>query len=108
MEKLLAIKGNRLIVFTTCIGSILEMYDFVIYGFFATVIAKLFFPQNNMSISLLATFGIFAIGYFARPIGGFIFGYLGDMKGRKITLAYSVASMGIPIFIIGILPSYQT
>ncbi|OGT29951.1 MAG: hypothetical protein A3E87_09445 [Gammaproteobacteria bacterium RIFCSPHIGHO2_12_FULL_35_23] len=102
------IKQKKIIVLTTCIGSLLEMYDFVIYGFFATIIAKQFFPPNNMFISLLATFGIFAIGYFARPLGGLIFGHLSDRLGRKSSLVYSVASMGIPIFIIGLLPTYQT
>ena len=65
------------------IGGGLEMYDFVLYIFFAPTLSALFFPKDDHFIGMMATYGIFAMGYFMRPIGGLIFGYLGDKTGRK-------------------------
>ena len=71
------------------IGGGLEMYDFTIYVFFAPIIARLFFPAHNYYISLLDTFSVFTIGYFARPLGAVLFGNFGDKYGRKNTACYS-------------------
>jgi MHS family proline/betaine transporter-like MFS transporter len=60
------------------IGSVLEWYDFAIYGYLAPILGKLFFPASDPVASLLAAFGVFAIGFMARPVGGAIFGYIGD------------------------------
>lgn len=89
------------------IGSGLEWYDFAIYGSLASVIAALFFPNTNHFNAILATFGIFALGFFMRPLGGFIFGHFGDRIGRSHMLIFTVFGMTIPTVMIGLLPSYQ-
>lgn len=88
------------------IGNILEWYDFSLYGYFAPIIAKLFFPATNKVAALLATFGIFALGFLMRPLGAAIFGYYGDRLGRKKTLAIAVILMAIPTTLIGLLPTH--
>ncbi|MGQ3888855.1 MFS transporter [Legionella sp. CNM-1927-20] len=89
------------------LGNILEWYDFSLYGYFAPIIAKLFFPTSDKLLSLLATFGVFATGFIMRPIGALLFGYFGDRHGRKKTLAASIILMAIPTTLIGLLPTYQ-
>jgi MHS family proline/betaine transporter-like MFS transporter len=88
------------------IGNVLEWYDFAVFGYFAPIIGAHFFPSDNPITSLLSAFGVFAIGYFARPIGGIIFGRMGDKSGRKIALQVSVMLMAIPTFLISVLPTY--
>ena len=85
----------------------LEWYDFALYGFFAPFIAKQFFPSDDQVISLLATFGVFAVGFFMRPVGAVIFGIMGDKLGRKRTLEISVIMMAIPTTLIGVLPTHE-
>ncbi len=96
------------ITFASCIGSVLEMYDFVIYIIMASVITKLFFPTSTVYIGLLQVFAIFAVGYLSRPIGGIIFGYISDRLGRQKGLIFSIIIMGVPIFLIGCLPTYHS
>lgn len=91
-----------------CVGNVLEWYDFALYGFFAPIIAKLFFPSDDQISGLLATFGIFAVGFLMRPIGSVLFGYLGDKLGRKKALEISVVMMAIPTTLIGVLPTYES
>jgi len=91
-----------------CVGNVLEWYDFALYGFFAPVIAKLFFPSDNQITGLLATFGIFAVGFLMRPVGSVIFGILGDKLGRKKALEISVVMMAVPTTLIGVLPTYES
>lgn len=93
---------------TTLLGNMIEWYDFALYGYFATVIAKLFFPAQNESLSLLLTFGAFATGFIARPIGGILFGYVGDRFGRRMSLLVSIFLIMVPTSLIGCLPSYQS
>ena len=90
------------------IGNVLEWYDFAIYGYFATQIGRSFFPRQDPVAQLLSAFGVFAIGYLMRPIGGVIVGHIGDTFGRRAALTFSVAAMAIPTFLIGLLPGYQT
>jgi|TARA_B110000967_G_C18812125_1_gene524194 MHS family proline/betaine transporter-like MFS transporter len=89
------------------IGNILEWYDFAVYGFFAVIIGKQFFPSDDPTISLIAAFGAFAAGFLMRPIGAALFGRIGDLYGRKRMLFLSVMLMAIPTFIIGILPNHS-
>ena len=89
-------------------GNILEWYDFTVYGFFATVIGAQFFPNEDKVVQLISAFGIFAAGYLMRPIGGVLFGYIGDRQGRKKALLISVLMMAIPTTLIGCLPTYET
>lgn len=88
------------------IGNVLEWYDFAVFGYFAPIIGIQFFPSNNPVVSLLSAFGVFAAGYFARPLGGVIFGRMGDRAGRKTALQVSVMLMAIPTFLISVLPTY--
>lgn len=99
---------NKLTLLSSVIGSLIENYDFAIYGFFATTLISLFFPDKNPAMNLLLAYAIFSIGYIIRPFGGIIFGYLGDVLGRKAGLLSSIICMGIPLFLMSILPSYAS
>lgn len=87
-------------------GNILEWYDFAIYGFFAPVLVQLFFPAEDPTTSLIASFGAFAAGFLMRPVGGALFGYIGDRVGRKRALNLSVLLMAVPTFLIGLIPTH--
>jgi MHS family proline/betaine transporter-like MFS transporter len=87
-------------------GNVMEWYDFAVYGYFAPVIGRHFFPSDDPSASLIAAFGVFAAGFLMRPIGGLVFGHLGDRIGRKAALTASVLAMAIPTFLIGVLPDH--
>ncbi|MEQ8790307.1 MAG: MFS transporter [Pirellulaceae bacterium] len=88
------------------IGNVLEWYDFALFGYFASVISGLFFPGENQLAALLQTFGVFAVGYAMRPLGGVIFGHIGDRYSRKRALELSVILMAIPTTCLGLLPTY--
>ncbi len=90
------------------IGNVLEWYDFAVYGYFATAIGRHFFPHEDAVAQLLSAFGVFAIGYVMRPVGGAVVGHIGDRFGRRAALTFSVAAMAIPTFLIGVLPGYAT
>src|SRR5260370_7905851 len=91
------------------IGGALEFYDFVIFVFFATVIGKLFFAASLPDwVRQAQTFGIFAAGYLARPLGGIVMAHFGDKRGRKRMLTLSILLMAIPTLLIGLLPTYQS
>lgn len=90
------------------IGNVMEWYDFAIYGYFATIIGKLFFPSDNPAVSLIASFGAFAAGFLVRPIGGLFFGRIGDLYGRQKAMFLSVLVMAIPTVLIGLLPTYNS
>lgn len=87
-------------------GTFLEWYDYTLYGFLSVPFAKLFFPSHTPKIALIETFGIFAIGYLARPIGGLFLGFLGDRLGRKWALVLSIFLMGLSTLAMGCLPTY--
>ena len=88
------------------VGNVLEWYDFSLYGYFAPVIAGLFFPSHNPVASLLGAYGGFAIGFAMRPIGGAVLGHLGDRIGRQTVLILSVVLMGLATTAVGLLPTY--
>jgi len=90
------------------VGNMLEWYDFALFGFFAQQIGAHFFPAHDKTASLLAAFGTFAAGFFMRPVGGALFGWVGDRFGRKQALIWSVLAMAFPSFFIGLLPDTQT
>jgi len=96
--------GQRRNLLAAAIGNVLEWYDFAIYGYFAPVLGKLFFPADDPAASLLAAFAVFAVGYGARPLGGIILGHIADRVGRKPSLILSLTMMGAGTFCIGILP----
>jgi MFS transporter, MHS family, proline/betaine transporter len=99
---------NKKTVAAGAIGNVLEWYDFAVYGYFATAIGRVFFPKEDPIAQLLFAFGVFAIGYLMRPLGGMVIGNIGDRIGRKQALSVSVAAMAIPTFVVGILPGYDT
>ncbi len=88
------------------VGNVLEWYDFAVYGTLAPIIGKLFFPADDPISSLLAAFGVFALGYIARPLGGVLLGHIGDKVGRKRSLILSVMMMGACTTLIGVLPTH--
>ena len=94
------------IVLVTSLGGFLEFYDFIIYALMAGYLADQFFPSNDPYASLLITFATFSAGYLARPLGGLVFGHLGDRYGRKPTFAATVLIMALSTALIGCLPTY--
>jgi len=98
----------RRVIAAGMIGNVLEWYDFAIYGYFAAQIGRQFFPHEDAVAQLLSAFGVFALGYLMRPIGGALIGHIGDRLGRRAALTFSIASMAIPTFLIGLLPGYTT
>ncbi len=90
-------------------GNIVEYYDFGIYAVFATIIGRLFFPGNSDgNIDIILVFTVFSIGFMMRPLGGLIFGYIGDRFGRKRALIISISGMSLSTLGIGLLPTYES
>jgi len=88
-------------------GNALEWYDFLLYASFSSLFAKLFFPSHSYFISMVSTFGVFALGFLIRPLGGIVLGHCGDKLGRRKTLIISVSLMTLATLLISLLPSYQ-
>ena len=97
---------TRRAVGATVIGNALEWYDFVVYSYLATIIAKNFYPADNETVALLATFATFGIGFVARPVGAIIIGRIGDRRGRKAALVLSIMLMAAGTVLIGLIPPY--
>ena len=91
------------------LGGALEFYDFVIYVFYAKIISELFFPAGLSPFwAMLNTYGIFAAGYFFRPLGGVIMAHFGDLLGRKRLFSLSILLMALPTLMIGVMPTFET
>ncbi|MBS0271309.1 MAG: MFS transporter [Proteobacteria bacterium] len=88
------------------IGTALEFYDFALFGLLAPVFSKLFFPKEDPIAALIASYCIFAAGFLIRPLGGVVFGYVGDTFGRKKAMVISIIAMMVPTSLIGFLPTY--
>ena len=105
-----AIEPTRInaIVFASCIGTIIEWYDFLIYATAAALVFnKAFFPTFDPLAGTLAALGSYAVGFLARPLGGALFGHFGDRLGRKSMLVLTLFIMGLSTFCIGLLPTYK-
>ncbi len=95
------------IIAASSAGTLIEWYDFYIFGSLAVTIAELFFPKGAGAAALLSTLATFAIGFVVRPFGAIIFGYLGDRIGRKYTFMVTLLLMGGATFLIGVLPGFD-
>jgi MFS transporter, MHS family, proline/betaine transporter len=97
----------RRIVFSSSIGNALEWFDFLVYGYFATVIAKAFFPSHDEWLSTMLAIGTFGISFLMRPLGAIVLGLYGDRKGRKAALTLAILLMMVGTFTMAVMPSYQ-
>lgn len=98
---------KRFVFFSAVAGNVLEYYDFTVYSVFLVIIGKNFFPATSEFIQTLSSLAVFAVGFIARPIGGIVFGYIGDRYGRKVSLICSMLGMTVPTFSIGLIPSFN-
>jgi len=96
------------IITASAVGTMIEWYDFYIFGSLATIISTEFFPKENAGIAFLATLATFAAGLVVRPFGALFFGRLGDLIGRKYTFMVTLVLMGGSTFAIGLIPNYET
>lgn len=96
------------VIAASSVGTLIEWYDFYIFGSLATVIADQFFPKTNPTAALLSTLATFAAGFIVRPFGALVFGRLGDLIGRKYTFLLTLVLMGGSTFAIGLVPGYAT
>lgn len=90
------------------LGTVLEYFEYAIYGFLAPQLAVHFFSESDATTALLKAFGVFAVGSLSKPLGALIFGYLGDRHGRRVSLRYSMIGISLPTFMVGIIPGYET
>lgn len=101
--------AHRLAGISSMVGTTIEWYDFFIYGAAAALIFnKLFFPNLDPLMGVMAAFATYAIGFIGRPLGGIVFGHFGDKIGRKAMLLTTLIMMGIPTVLIGLLPTYES
>ncbi|CAM5395327.1 MFS transporter [Streptomyces spiroverticillatus] len=99
----------RRVAFSSLLGTVVEYYDFLLYGTVAALVfGTAFFPQASVAAGTIAAFGTFAAGYVARPLGGIIFGHFGDRLGRKKMLVLTMVLMGAASALIGLLPDYRS
>ncbi|MFM0046259.1 MFS transporter [Paraburkholderia sediminicola] len=98
----------RRIVFSSSVGNALEWFDFLVYGYFATIIAKQFFPMQDEWLSTLLAIATFGISFLMRPLGAVVLGVYGDRKGRKAALTLAIALMMVGTFTMAVMPSYAS
>lgn len=96
------------VIMASSLGTLIEWYDFYIFGSLAIVLATKFFPADNPTAAFLSTLATFAAGFVVRPFGALFFGRLGDLIGRKYTFLVTLLIMGFSTFLIGCIPSYET
>jgi MHS family proline/betaine transporter-like MFS transporter len=97
---------RRRVIAASFVGNFVEWFDYAVYGYLAATIATVFFPDSDRTTGLLLTFAVFAISFFVRPLGGLVWGSLGDRLGRRTALSYSILVMSAATFCIALLPSY--
>lgn len=98
----------RSVILASSVGTMIEWYDFYIFGMLSTTISTQFFPKDNPTAALLSTLAIFAAGFIVRPFGALVFGRLGDLIGRKYTFLLTLVLMGGSTFLIGLVPSHDS
>ncbi|MEI8032621.1 MAG: MFS transporter [Chlorobiaceae bacterium] len=102
------VSSTRRVIAASSVGTLIEWYDFYIFGTLAKIISEQFFPKDNPTAALLATLATFAAGFVVRPFGALFFGRLGDLIGRKYTFLVTLVIMGGSTFAIGLVPGYKT
>ena len=100
-------KRDRLVIVASSLGTVFEWYDFFVYGTLAALLGGLFFPSDNPGAALLKSLAAFGVGFGVRPLGAVVFGYLGDIVGRKYTFLVTITVMGLATAGVGLLPSYS-
>src|SRR5262249_4798931 len=98
----------RRVIIAAAVGNVIEWYDFYIFGSLATVLAVKFFDKSHPVAALLSTIALFTAGFLIRPLGAFLFGWLGDRVGRKYTFLITLSGMGIGTGVIGLIPTYES
>ena len=98
----------RRVVIAAAVGNVIEWYDFYIFGSLAAVLSVKFFEKSNPVAALLSTIALFTAGFLVRPLGAFLFGWLGDKVGRKYTFLITLTGMGLGTGAIGLIPTYQS
>ncbi|MFL6244572.1 MAG: MFS transporter [Vicinamibacterales bacterium] len=98
----------RRIIFASGLGTMIEWYDFYIFGSLAVIMSEMMFPQGNPTWALIKTWALFATGFIVRPFGALVFGRVGDLIGRKYAFLVTLTIMGLSTFLIGLLPTYAT
>ncbi|HWD38487.1 MAG TPA: MFS transporter [Fimbriimonas sp.] len=101
------VKGLTKVIAASSTGTLIEWYDFYVYGSLATILATKFFPASNPTTAFLATLGTMWVGFLVRPFGAVVFGRMGDMVGRKHTFLLTLGIMGVSTFAIGLTPEYK-
>src|SRR5688500_12996661 len=98
----------RRIIFASGLGTMIEWYDFYIFGSLAVVMSELMFPAGDPTWALIKTWALFATGFIVRPFGALVFGRVGDLIGRKYAFLVTLTIMGFSTFLIGLLPTYAS
>ena len=98
----------RRIIFASGLGTMIEWYDFYIFGSLAVVMSELMFPKGDPQWALIKTWALFATGFVVRPFGAIVFGRIGDLVGRKYAFLVTLTIMGLSTFLIGVLPTYSS
>jgi MFS family permease len=101
-------KGLGKIILASAVGTMIEWYDFYIFGSLAAVLSLKFYPANNDTFAYVAYLATFAVGFLVRPFGALFFGRIGDLVGRKYAFLVTLSIMGGATAVIGLLPTYQT
>jgi MFS family permease len=104
----LSLKELRRVVIAAAVGNVIEWYDFYIFGSLASILAVKFFEKSHPVAAFLSTVALFSVGFLIRPLGAFVFGWLGDRVGRKYTFLVTLSGMGISTALIGFIPSYAS
>src|SRR6202050_2545571 len=98
----------RRVIFASSVGTMIEWYDFYIFGSLAAVLALKFYPPGNDTFAYIAYLATFAVGFLVRPFGALFFGRMGDLVGRKHAFLVTLSIMGGATFVIGLMPTYAT
>jgi MFS family permease len=102
----ISLRELRRVVIAAAVGNIIEWYDFYIFGSLASILAVKFFEKSHPVAAFLSTVALFSVGFLIRPLGAFVFGWLGDRVGRKYTFLVTLSGMGLSTALIGVLPTY--